>query len=66
VGGVAGLILGAGVVAVLGHAFDLPLNPGVGSMVVAVGTSAFIGILFGFLPARRAAKLDPIEALRVD
>jgi putative ABC transport system permease protein len=31
-----------------------------------MGTSAFIGIAFGFFPARRAAKMDPIDALRTE
>ena len=34
------------------------------SAIVAVGTSAAIGIVFGFFPARRAARMDPIAALR--
>ncbi|HEY2518206.1 MAG TPA: ABC transporter permease [Polyangiaceae bacterium] len=66
VGGVIGMVCGISAVAALGHALDWPLTPGFGAMSLAVGTSAFIGLVFGFLPARRAAKLDPIEALRVD
>ena len=37
-----------------------------GSVAVAFGVSVGIGILFGYLPAKRAARLNPIEALRYD
>ena len=33
------------------------------ALVLAVGVSSFIGIVFGFFPARRAAKMDPVVAL---
>lgn len=65
-GGILGGILGAAGAFGLGFALDWPVVPTVTSMLVALGTSAAIGIVFGFLPARRAAKMDPIEALRVE
>jgi putative ABC transport system permease protein len=66
VGGVLGLFVGSGLVLGLGRALDWPMAPSAAAVVLAVVTSGGIGVLFGYLPARRAAKLDPIEALRVE
>ena len=44
----------------------LTVSPSAGSVAVAFGISVGIGILFGYLPAKRAARLNPIEALRYD
>jgi putative ABC transport system permease protein len=66
IGGVTGMLLGVVVTSVVGRAFDLPLHASPAAIVVAIGTSAAIGLVFGFLPARRAAKLDPIDALRTE
>jgi putative ABC transport system permease protein len=64
IGGFAGLALGLGAIyamtRTLGWSMELPLSAVVG----AVGTSTLIGIIFGFFPARRAARMDPIFALR--
>ena len=40
--------------------------PTLGSVAVAFGVSVGIGVLFGYLPANKAAKLNPIDALRYD
>jgi putative ABC transport system permease protein len=65
-GGIMGILLGVVATTGLAFALDWPLTPSVSGILLAVGTSAAIGLIFGFLPARRAAKLDPIEALRVE
>ncbi|MCZ7678286.1 MAG: ABC transporter permease [Sandaracinaceae bacterium] len=63
-GGVIGMVLAAVLSAVLAdlldvtYAFDASIN------VLAFTVAAAIGVLFGYFPARRAARLDPIEALR--
>ena len=44
----------------------LTVTPSVGSVALAVGVSAGIGVLFGWLPARKAARLNPIDALRYE
>ena len=72
-GGLIGIILGYGVsaaasplvAAVMGDT-NMTISPSAGSVAVAFGVSVGICILFGYLPAKRAARLNPIEALRYD
>ena len=45
---------------------DITVSPSFNSIAVAFGISVGIGVLFGYLPAKRAARLNPIEALRYD
>ena len=45
---------------------EMAVSPSLGSVAVAFGISVGIGVLFGYLPAKRAARLNPIEALRYD
>ncbi|PKO59755.1 MAG: multidrug ABC transporter substrate-binding protein [Betaproteobacteria bacterium HGW-Betaproteobacteria-18] len=63
-GGVIGIVLATGASIGLARFMEVPFvfNPGVN--VIAFLFSAGIGVLFGYFPARRAARLDPIEALR--
>ena len=63
-GGLIGIVLATGASIVLAGVMDVPylFNPGVN--VLSFLFSAAIGVLFGYFPARRAARLDPIEALR--
>ena len=66
VGGTGGILLGIGGTFTLGYFLDWRIAPGGTPLAVALTTSAVIGIVFGFLPARRAAKMDPIDALRAE
>ncbi|RYG63417.1 FtsX-like permease family protein, partial [bacterium] len=66
IGGVLGLLLGVGGTTLVGFALDWNVKPSPFALVLAVSSSAFIGVVFGYFPARRAAKLDPIDALRTD
>lgn len=66
IGGVIGILLGTA----LGYGASILLKsktlPSIGSIIVAVGFSMAIGIFFGYYPANKAAKLDPIDALRYE
>ena len=66
IGGAIGVVLGVGGSVIVAHAAGWPtlIQPEV--IVAAVGFSALIGVFFGFYPAQRASRLDPIEALRHD
>jgi putative ABC transport system permease protein len=66
IGGVLGIVVGSVGAIGIGRALDLQMAPSPKAIAVAVATSLLIGTAFGFLPAWRAAKLDPIAALRVE
>ena len=64
IGGVAGAVVGIAVIQLLGDTLGWPMKLDPTALGIAVMTSALTGITFGFFPARRAAILDPIVALR--
>ena len=66
VGGVIGIILGAVMGYVGSSLLEAPTLPSLGSIALAVGFSLAVGIFFGYYPANKAARLDPIEALRYE
>lgn len=63
-GGVIGIVLGLSAGALATHAFHVPFVLNLGIVMLSFAFSAAVGIVFGYFPARRAAQLDPIEALR--
>lgn len=63
-GGIIGVVLGIGVGIGISLFFDLPLIFNTFIVIVAFFFSALVGILFGYFPARKAARLNPIDALR--
>ncbi len=63
-GGAIGAALGYGVIFSLSTALGWAMRVDPGSLMLAMGVSSAIGIVFGFFPARRAARLDPVHALQ--
>jgi putative ABC transport system permease protein len=66
IGGLIGAALGIGATFGLGRALDWNMVPSPVALFLAVATSGGIGIAFDFFPARTAAKMDPIDALRTE
>ena len=65
-GGVLGILLGHGAALLIESQLNWPIESSPGAVVAAVAVSAFVGVVFGFYPAWKASKLDPIEALRYE
>ncbi|HHV10574.1 MAG TPA: FtsX-like permease family protein [Clostridiales bacterium] len=63
-GGFIGIVIGSAATTALGTLFKIEAAPTMGSILLAFGVSAAIGIGFGYAPASKAAKLNPIDALR--
>ncbi len=66
VGGLLGLILGVTIATILAALFAWPVYISPWTVLIAIGASGAVGVLFGFVPARRAAQLNPIDALRYE
>ena len=63
-GGIIGIALGVLAAFGIARLVNIPFVVSIGSIILAAGVSTVVGILFGIYPARRAARLNPIDALR--
>ncbi len=63
-GGVVGILIGSAATTVIGTAMGMNAPPTPGAVVVSFSVSVGIGLFFGYMPANRAANLNPIDALR--
>ncbi len=64
IGGIIGILIGVAFSLLAGKALGMDVSPSYGAVVLAFGVSVGIGVVFGLLPARKAARLNPIDALR--
>jgi ABC-type antimicrobial peptide transport system permease subunit len=65
-GGIAGILVGRGISVAVTALLHWPTIPSMSAILTAVAVSATVGIVFGYYPAWKAARLDPIEALRYE
>ncbi|MCX5636122.1 MAG: FtsX-like permease family protein, partial [Planctomycetota bacterium] len=65
-GGVIGMLVGVLISIVISKLVSIPFAVSAGSVLLAIGVSASIGIIFGWYPAKKASDLQPIEALRYE
>ena len=65
-GGVIGIIFGIGAAYFAGYIMNMTVAPSINAVVIAFSVSVAIGMIFGYFPANKAAKMNPIDALRYD
>jgi macrolide transport system ATP-binding/permease protein len=65
-GGMVGILLGRGVSMVITALFQWPTMPSLSAVVIALVVSISVGLIFGYYPAWKASRLDPIDALRYE
>ena len=65
-GGLLGILVAYAIVFLVKTLFSFPMETPLAAVVLSLGVSTAVGLFFGIFPAMRAAKLDPIEALRAD
>ena len=66
IGGAIGIVLGITLSFIVSQFAGIPTKVALSSILLAFGVSAAIGLIFGYYPARKAAQLNPIEALRYE
>lgn len=66
VGGVIGIVLGIGLAYAAGSLLEMTVAPTPSAILLAFSVSVFIGVVFGYFPASKAAKLNPIDALKYE
>jgi len=65
-GGIMGIIVGRGASMLVSRVLHWPTAPSMGAIIAAVVVSASVGVIFGFYPAWKGSRLDPIDALRYE
>lgn len=66
IGGIMGIVIGALATKSIGAMMEINANPTVWAVLLSFGVSVAIGLIFGYVPAKNAAMLNPIDALRTD
>ena len=66
IGGILGVLIGIGLSKVIAKIAEVPVSISTPAIIVSVGFSMVVGIVFGLIPSIKAANLNPIDALRYE